>query len=303
MACLLQLIITWIPWIVGALFLLIVFGQSVRIVQEFDRLVVFRLGRVVGSRGPGFVLIIPIIERAVSVDLRERFFDVEPQTCITKDNSRVDIDFIVYMRVINTVASLVNVQDVIGASRLMAITNLRAVVGDLPLDDVLAKRDQINHVMQEKLDEVTDRWGIKVNAVEIKEINPPRDIQEAMTRQMSAERTRRAMVLEADGQRESSIKVAEGEKQATVLKADGERQAAVLKAQGGREAAILQAQGYALALKEIYGQAKEVDGKTMSLQYLETLKALGASPATKFIFPVEFTNLLRPISEFTGRSS
>lgn len=291
--------------IVGVAFVILIalFGTAVRIVTEFHRLVVFRLGRSIGARGPGFVILIPFIDRAVWVDLRERFFDVEPQTCITQDNAPVDIDFIVYMRVVDPVGSVVNVQDMTGAARFMAITNLRAVVGDLILDDVLAKRDEINQIMQAKLDEVTDRWGVKVNAVEIKEITPPKDIQEAMTRQMSAERTRRAMVLEADGHREAAIKVAEGEKQATVLKADGEREAAILKARGAREASILQAQGYALALKEIYGQAKEVDGKTMSLQYLETLKSLGASPATKFIFPVEFTNLLRPISEFTGRSA
>lgn len=289
---------------IGAVLLIILLSGVIRIVPEYTRLVVFRLGRVIGARGPGLVILIPFIDRATRVDLREMFFDVEPQTCITKDNAPVDIDFIVYMRVVDPLASVLNVQEVVGASRLMAITNLRAVVGDLNLDDVLAKRDQINQVLQVKLDEVTDRWGVKVNAVEIKEIRPPRDIQDAMTRQMSAERTRRAMVLEADGKREAVVKVAEGEKQSAILKAEGEREAAILKAQGHREAAFLEGQGFALALKEIYGQAKEVDGKTMSLQYLDTLKVLGGGPASKFIFfPVEFTNLLRPLSDLAGHSS
>jgi len=274
--------------------------SAIRIVPEYERIVIFRLGRAIGARGPGLVLLLPAIDRGTRVDLREHFFDVPPQTCITEDNAPVSIDLLIYMRVADPLASVLKVQDFSGASRGIAITTLRAVVGDISLDDVLAKRDQINQMLQTKLDEVTDRWGVKVTAVEIREITPPRDIQDAMTRQMSAERSRRATVTEADGQREAAIKVAEGNRQAAILKAEGDRQAAILSAQGEREASILKAQGFALALQEVFNVAKTVDNKTMSLQYLEALRALGGSPATKFVFPMEFSNLLRPFTRFTG---
>ncbi len=173
------------------------------VVPEFRRLVHFRLGRVMGLKGPGLIFPLwPIIDNVIVVDLREIFLDVPPQTCITKDNAPVSVDMLVYMKVVEPQDSVLKVENFIGAARGMAITTLRAVVGDITLDDVLAKRDQINQVMQAKLDEVTDRWGVKVTAVEIREIQPPRDIQEAMSRQMSAERNRRAAVLEAEGQRE-----------------------------------------------------------------------------------------------------
>jgi len=162
---------------------------------------------------------------------------------------------------------------------------------DIILDDVLAKRDQINQVLRLKLDEVTERWGVKVTTVEIREITPPKDVQEAMTRQMSAERSRRALVTEADGKKQAAITIAEGAKQAAILNAEGDRQAAILRAEG-----------FALALDKIFSIAKTVDSNTMSLQYLEALKALGAGPATKFIFPMEFTRLLQPFLEYAGRS-
>jgi len=237
------------------------------------------------------------------VDLREIFLDVEPQTCITKDNAPVSVDMLVYMKIVNPRDSVLKVESVIGAARGMAITTLRAVVGDISLDDVLAKRDQINQIMQAKLDEVTDRWGVKVTAVEIREIQPPRDIQEAMSRQMSAERNRRAIVLEADGQKEANITVAEGEKQAAILRAEGDRQATILRAEADRQAEILEAEGFSNALDKIYQVAKGVDAKTMSLQYFETLKTIGESPSTKYVFPLEFTNFLRPFASMFGGDS
>ena len=255
---------------------LVVLVMAVRIVPEYKRLVVFRLGRSLGARGPGLVLLIPFIDNAVTVDMREVFFDVPPQTCITADNASVSIDFIVYDKVIDPERSVLEVEDFSGAARGLAITTLRAVVGAMDLDDVLSKRDEINRVLHEKLDDVTDRWGIRVMAVEIREVTPPNDVLEAMTRQMAAERNRRAMVAEANGTRESKIIVAEGEKQAAILSAEGDR-----------KAAILQAEGFSLALNEIYKVAKGVDSKTLTLQYLEALKALGAGAATKFIIPAE----------------
>jgi regulator of protease activity HflC (stomatin/prohibitin superfamily) len=276
---------------------------ALRIVREYQRLVVFRLGRALGSRGPGLVVLIPFVDQGVRVDLREIFFDVEPQTCITKDNAPLSIDFLVYMKVINATASVLEVEDFRGAARGIAITTLRALVGDMILDDVLARRDQLNELLQVKLDEVTNRWGIKVTAVEIREIIPPREIQDAMSRQMSAERQRRALVTEADGKREAAIKVAEGEKQARVLQAEGQRQAEILEAEGQRQARILRAEGFSEGLSKIYQVARGVDSKTMSLEYLDALKQLGASPATKIVVPAEFTNLLQPLQGHTRQAT
>ncbi len=268
---------------------------SIRIVKEYERLVIFRFGRSRGERGPGFLLLIPFVDVAVRVDLREVYFDVEPQTCITEDNAQLSIDFLVYMKVITAINSVLEVEDFRGASRGIAITTLRALVGDMYLDDVLSKRDQLNDMLQEKLDDVTNRWGIKVTAVEIREIIPPREIQEAMSRQMSAERHRRATVTEADGEREAAIKRAEGSRQARILNAEGEREAQILEAEGERQARILRAEGYAQGLEQIHATARNVDSNTMSLQYLETLKQIGDGASTKYIVPMEFTSLLEPL--------
>ncbi len=283
-----------INYSIYAIVAIIVIGliaATIKIVREYERLVVFRLGRLIGARGPGVIFIFPIINRLNKVDLRERFLEVPHQTCITKDNAPTDIDFLIYYKVIEATQSIVQVQNFEGASIGIATTTLRAVVGDIPLDELLAKREQINQVLRTKLDEVTERWGIKVTNVEIREIRPPQDVQEAMVRQMSAERTRRATVTEADGKREASILVAEGEKKSNILRAEGDKQAAVLRAEG-----------YAGALNQIFAAAKGIDSKTMTLQYLDTLKALGASPSTKYIFPMEFTNLIAPLREYAKES-
>src|ERR671932_20106 len=236
--------------IVTILLLLVVAGllsQTIRVVREYRRLVVFRLGKCIGARGPGLVLLLPFIDRPVSVDLRELYIEVPHQSCITKDNVPLSIDFLVYRQVVDAVASVVAVTNFAGASQGIAATTLRAVIGDIVLDDVLARREQINEELRRKLDEVTERWGVKVTAVEIREIVPPREVQEAMNRQMSAERTRRAAVTEAEGQRQATITVAEGAKQAQVLRAEGERQARILEAEGA-----------ARALETVYGAARQV---------------------------------------------
>ncbi len=269
-----------------------ILSSAIKIVREYQRLVVFRLGRSTGAKGPGVIFLIPVVDKPVWVDLREMFLEIPSQTCITKDNAPINIDFLIYSKVIDPDMSVIQVQDFAGAARGIATTTLRAVVGDISLDDMLAKREQINQVLRTKLDEVTERWGVKVTTVEIREILPPKEVQEAMTRQMSAERSRRAVVTEADGKREAVIKVA-----------DGDKQAAILKAEGDRQAAILRAEGFSLALDKIFAVAKNVDAKTMTLQYFEALKALGAGASTKFIFPLEFTQLLRPLVDLIGRES
>ena len=175
------------------------------------------------------------------------------------------------------------------------MTSLRAVIGEMDLDDVLSKREEINAKLQAKLDEVTVNWGVKVTRVEIKEVEPPRDVQDAMNRQLSAERTRRAAVTEAEGERDAAVNRAEGDRQAAILKAEGSKQSQILEAEGERQATILRAEGYADALRRINETANSLDSRTMSLQYLDTMKDIGSSPSTKFIFPLEFTSMLQPL--------
>jgi regulator of protease activity HflC (stomatin/prohibitin superfamily) len=277
---------------VVAVVLLSLVYLSVRVVNEYDRLVVFRFGRTGPDKvkGPGLVFLIPIVDRPVRVDLREQFIEVPSQTTITRDNAPINIDFLIYWRIADPLKSVVNVAFFAGALQGVATTTLRAVIGDILLDDVLSKREQINEVLRVKLDEVTERWGGKVTTVEIREIIPPRDVQEAMNRMLSAERNRRAVITESEGARQSTINVAEGDKQSAILRAEGERQAAINRAQG-----------FSQALQQIFSAARGVDEKTMALQYLEALKVLGTGAATKFVIPLEFTDLVRPLTGYIDR--
>jgi regulator of protease activity HflC (stomatin/prohibitin superfamily) len=283
----------------GVLALLIVLflSQAIKIVREYQRLVVFRLGRYLGTKGPGLVILIPFIDKAVTVDLREFFLEIPRQDSITKDNAPIAVDFVMFYKVLDPQMSVVQVGNFAGAALNIASTTLRAVIGDIPLDDMLAKRDEINQLLRAKLDEVTERWGVKVTNVEIREIIPPTSVQEAMTRQMSAERTRRAVVTEAEGAKQAAITVAEGNKEAAILNAEGAKQSQILTSEGDRQAAILRAEGFALALQTINQQAALADGKTMQLQYLDTLRQLGVSPSTKVIVPMELSGL---VSAFTA---
>ncbi len=277
----------------GAIVLFVVLlATAIRIVPEYQRLVVFRLGRCVGSKGPGLVFLVPIIDRGVTTDLREQVREIPHQTSITKDNAAISVDFIWYYKVLDPTESVLQVGNFEAAAQGMATTTLRAVIGGIPLDDVLSERETINNLLRTRLDEVTERWGVKVTNVEIREIIPPRDITDAMNRQMTAERNRRALVTESTGQREAAINVADGERQSNILRAEGEKQSAILRAEGERQSQLLRAEGFAAALDKIFSVAQTVDQKTMTLQYFETLKAMGVSPATKFIFPMEFTSLM-----------
>ncbi|CAN5580720.1 hypothetical protein BH20CHL6_BH20CHL6_01730 [soil metagenome] len=275
-----------------AVIILVLVYLSVRVVNEYDRLVVFRFGRTgpLLVKGPGLIFLIPVVDRPVRVDLREQYIEVPSQTTITKDNAPINIDFLIYWRIADPLKSVVNVALFAGALQGIATTTLRAVIGDILLDDVLSKRDQINEVLRAKLDEQTERWGGKVTTVEIREIIPPRDVQEAMNRMLSAERNRRAVITESEGARQANINVAEGEKQSQILRAEGERQGQILRAEG-----------FSQALERIFAAARGVDERTMTLQYLEALKALGAGPATKFVIPLEFTEMLRPFMSYVER--
>ncbi|MEP7360157.1 MAG: SPFH domain-containing protein [Chloroflexota bacterium] len=272
-------------------FILLALYLSIRVVQQYERMVIFRLGQTGPGlvREPGLRFLIPVIDRPVKIDIREKFIEIPSQTTITRDNAPINIDFLIYWYIVDPLRSIVNVQNFAGALQGIATTTLRAVIGDILLDDVLSKRDQINEVLRAKLDEQTERWGGKITTVEIREIIPPRDVQEAMNRMLSAERTRRAVITESEGTRQANINVAEGEKQANILRAEGKRQSQ-----------ILEAEGYSKALEQIFGAAKLVDEKTMTLQYLEALKGLGAGPATKFVIPVEFVELANRLTNFTS---
>ena len=276
----------------------------VKIVAQYERLAVFKLGKYAGLRGPGLQILVWPIQQTRKIDLREDVIDIPRQTNITRDNAPIDIDFLVYLRVIEHTAekSVLEIVEYRSAVVGIATTTLRAVIGDITLDDVLSQRERINEELRSKLDEITERWGIKVTQVEIREVEPARDIQEAMNRQMSAERVRRAVVTEAEGTRTAAVTVAEGDKQAAILKAEGERQAEILQAEGDQQAAILRADGFSTALDKIYQVARTVDANTLSLQYFDTLKELGASSSTKFIFPMEFTNMLTPFTKMVSRA-
>ncbi len=293
------LILVGILIVLAVLFL----AGAIRIVPEYQRLVVFRLGRLLATKGPGFVILIPFVDRGVKVDLREFYLEIPRQDSITRDNAAISIDFIMYYKVFDPATSVIQVSNFAGAATNIAATTLRAVVGDISLDDVLAKRDEINAVLRVKLDEVTERWGVKVTNVEIREIIPPPTVQEAMTRQMSAERTRRAVVTEAEGNKSAAITVAEGQKEAAVLNAEGGKQAAILTAEGERQSAILRAEGFSLALDKIFQIASTVDDNTMRLQYLEALKQIGTSPSSKVVVPMELSGLVSAFTAITEAAS
>jgi len=259
---------------------------AVRIVPQWAKLVVYRWGQTGPQlvRNPGLRFLIPFVDSGYQVDLREQFIEVPRQTAITKDNAPLGVDFLIYWKVVDPLMSLVNVTNFSGALQGVAATSLRSVIGDIVLDEVLSQRERINETLRLKLDEVTERWGGKVTTVEIREILPPPAVQEAMNRQLSAERTRRAVITESEGTRQATINVAEGDKQSAILRAEGDRQAAILRAQG-----------FSNALQTIFDAAKGIDQKTMALQYLDALKALGTGPATKFVIPMEFTQLMAPL--------
>ena len=262
-------------------------GVILNFVRDYERIARFRFGTFEGMKGPGIVIALPVIHTKVWVDTRTEVLNIPRQTNITKDNAPIDIDFLVYLRVdVNeSEKAVLEVEDYHSAVVGLATTTLRAVIGDISLDEVLSQRERINEMIRARLDQETARWGIKVTNVEISELIPPREIQDAMSRQMSAERVRRAVVLEAEGTRQANVTVAEGEKQAAILRAEGDKQSAILRAEGYKE-----------ALTRIFEAAKDIDEKTMTLQYLETLKVLGASPSSKFLLPLEFTRLLEGLS-------
>ena len=264
------------------------------IVQAYQRMVVQKFGTFTGTRRPGLHFLMPFVESGIKVDLRERVARVPTQKYITADNVVVDMDFVIYYRVIDDMAerAVLEVQNFELAVVNLAFATLRAVIGSTTLAEALTERERMRDQLQVRMDEVTERWGVKVSQVEINEIDPPPGVKAAMEREKSAEAIKTAEITESEGARQAQINRAEGEKQAAILSAEGSRQSEILTAEGEQQAAVLRAAGFSEALDRIYRVASTVDGKTMSLQYFETLKSLGESPSTKWIFPMEFTSML-----------
>ena len=267
-----------------------------RIVKTYEKMVILRFGKFLGVRGPGIRVVIPFIDQPLKVDLREQVDQVPTQKYITADNVVVDMDYVIYYKVLSddeaVRKALLDIESFRIATIQLSFATLRAVIGATTLAAALSEREKIRDLLQVRLDDVTGRWGIKVNQVEINEIDPPAGVKAAMEREKSAAAIKTAEITESEGSRQAEINRAEGEKQAAILKAEGQRQGEILEAEGDQQAAILRADGFSNALDKIYSVAQNVDSNTLSLQYFETLKELGSSPATKFIFPMEFTSLL-----------
>ena len=272
----------------------------INFVRDYERVARFKLGRFEGMKGPGIVLALPVLHEIQKIDTRTQVLDIPRQTNITRDNAPIQIDFLIYYRVDLNEAhkAVLEVDNYVDAVVGLATTTLRAVIGDINLDEVLSQRDRINETIRARLDQETERWGIKVTNIEIREIEPPTEIQDAMNKQMSAERVRRSVVLEAAGTKEAAVTIAEGEKQAEILRAEGERQAEILTAEGDRQASVLRAEGFADALQRIFDTAKGVDTNTMTLQYITALKDMAAGDSTKIVLPMELTKMLGNLGSF-----
>ena len=269
-------------------------ATGVVVVKQYERLVILKWGRLQAVAQPGFRFLIPIMYTGRLVDTREQVDRVPTQKYITKDNVVVDMDFVLYFRVVEDEAekSVMNVADHRAAVRALAVAELRSIIGNITLAEALSERERIQNELQISLDQNTGRWGVKVQGVAVNEIDPPQGVKAAMEREKSAEAIKTADITESEGQRQSQINRAEGERQAAILEAEGERQAVILRAEGEQQAQLLRAQGFSSALDNINQVANSVDAKTMSLQYFDTLKELGNSPSTKWIFPMEFTSML-----------
>ena len=264
------------------------------LVQQYQRMIVQKFGTYVGTRRSGLHFLLPFVYSGIKVDLRERVTRVPTQKYITADSVVVDMDFVIYYRIMEEYAerAVLEIQNFELAVVNLAFATLRAVIGSTTLSEALTERERIRDALQVRMDEVTERWGVKISQVEINEIDPPTGVKAAMEREKSAEAIKTADITESEGARQSQINIAEGEKRAAILTAEGARQAEILQAEGEQQAAVLRASGFSEALEKINEVASKADGRTMSLQYFETLKALGESPSTKWIFPMEFTSML-----------
>jgi len=281
--------------LVAIAFFLIVFAASaIRIVRPYERGLIERLGKFKREVGSGLHFIIPFFERMIRVDMREKVIDVPPQEVITKDNVVVTVDAVIYYEVTDAYRVIYNVRNFEVATIKLAQTNLRNVIGELELDQTLTSREQINAKLRAVLDEATDKWGVRITRVEIKKIDPPQDIMEAMSKQMKAERTKRAAILEAEGIKQAQILKAEGERNAAILRAEGQAEAIRKVAEANKYKVIVEAEGQAEAILKIFNAIHEgkPTGDLITIRYLEALKEIANGKATKIFLPMEASSIL-----------
>jgi len=294
MAVIALLVIAFVVFVLAA--------AGIKIVRPYQQGIVEQLGKYKLTTGPGLKLIVPIMQSMTKVDMREQVVDVPPQEVITKDNVTVTVDAVIYYEPTDAQRLVYNVANFILAVTKLAQTNLRNVIGDMTLDNALTSRDNVNTSLRQVLDDATDKWGVRVVRVEIQRIDPPSDVMDAMHEQMKAERTRRAVVLEADGAREAAIAIAEGEKQAAILSAEGVKQEAILTAEGEAEAirAVAEAdrfrfetvaEGEAEAIRSVYGAIHDGNPSPdlIAIKYLEALGTIADGQATKIFVPAEMS--------------
>ena len=293
-----------------AIVLLVIAAKTIRIVPQATVMLVERLGRFDRQAKEGLNILVPFIDRPravfwtntrpglTSIDLREQYIDLPPQPVITRDNVTIHVDSVVYWQITDAVKAVYEMNDLVGGIVQLTITGMRAVMGDMDLDHTLSQRDQINSKLRIILDEATDKWGVKVTRVDVKNINPPEDVRITMEKQMTAERNRRALVLQAEGDRQAAITRAEGEKQAAVTRAEGEKQSSILAAEGAAQARLRNAEAESEALNRI---AQAIPGGDpghylITMRYIESLRDMTKTNNSKVIFmPVETSAMLSSI--------
>ena len=294
--------------------------SSIKVVRQSEVYVIERLGRYHKTADAGLNFILPFVDKVRAVvSLKQQTMDIPPQGVITKDNVTITIDTVVFYQIMDPMKAVYEIESLQKGIGYLAVTTIRDIVGKMDLDSTFSSRDTINVQLREVLDEATDKWGCKVDRVEIKDIKPPVDIRDAMEKQMNAERTKRALILEAEGKRQSEITLAEGKKASTILDAEAERESSIRRAQGSREAKILEAEGTADAIKKVAdAKAKEVelvysaimkakpDSNLVALKSLEALEKVSQGTANKVFIPFDATKAmgaLGAISEVTDKKS
>jgi regulator of protease activity HflC (stomatin/prohibitin superfamily) len=295
-------LLMWIALLV-VFVVIITMLSGVKIIQPYQQGIYMRLGKYVRVLNQGLNFVFPLISTVVKLDLRTQVLDVPKQEVITKDNSPVNVDAVIYIKVTDPKNAFFEVTDYDLATVNLAQTTLRAVIGEMELDEILSSRERINLKLRDTLDESTDKWGVKVEAVEIREVDPASKVKDSMEEQTSAERRRRAAILQADGMKRAAILEAEGKKKSRILEAEGRRQSMILEAEGKRTATILEGQGEAQKLRIMSVGAATMDSKALSVLSMETIKKVGEGQSSKIFFPMELTRLVDGISEYMGSAS
>lgn len=278
--------------------ILIIAATGIKIVRPYQRGLVERLGKFLREAQPGIHFIVPFFDRMTRVDLREMVIDVPPQEVITKDNVVVTVDAVIYYEITDAYKVVYNVNNFQFATLKLAQTNLRNVIGELELDQTLTSRERINTKLRAVLDDATDKWGVRITRVEIKKIDPPKDITDAMSKQMKAERTKRAAILEAEGVKQAQILRAEGERNAAILKAEGEAEAIRKVAEATKFRTVVEAQGQAEAIMSVFKAIHEgaPTNDLIAIKYLDALKEIANGKATKIFLPMEASAILSSLA-------